>query len=123
MALYPSSLVRLIKRLSKLPGIGEKTAERLALHILSREPLLLFPQGTRSDSFDSIKAGAGFLYKKTKVPVIAARVYGTADVLPRGAKSLQRGKIRVVFDKVAELDPQDSREAIAAKIAAKIQNL
>jgi recombination protein RecR len=34
MALYPSSLVRLIKRLSKLPGIGEKTAERLALHIL-----------------------------------------------------------------------------------------
>lgn len=34
MALYPSSLVRLIKQLAKLPGIGEKTAERLALHIL-----------------------------------------------------------------------------------------
>jgi recombination protein RecR len=31
---YPQSLVRLIKRLSRLPGIGEKTAERLALHIL-----------------------------------------------------------------------------------------
>jgi recombination protein RecR len=39
MALYPSSLLRLIKQLAKLPGIGEKTAERLALHILraSRE--------------------------------------------------------------------------------------
>ena len=34
MALYPSSLVRLIKQLAKLPGIGEKTAERLALHLL-----------------------------------------------------------------------------------------
>ena len=34
MTFYPQSLVRLIKNLSKLPGIGEKTAERLALHIL-----------------------------------------------------------------------------------------
>jgi recombination protein RecR len=34
MECYPSSLVRLIKHLSKLPGIGEKTAARLALHIL-----------------------------------------------------------------------------------------
>ena len=31
---YPPSLVRLIKHLSKLPGIGEKSATRLALHIL-----------------------------------------------------------------------------------------
>lgn len=34
MEYYPPSLVRLIKHLSKLPGIGEKTAVRLALHIL-----------------------------------------------------------------------------------------
>ncbi len=34
MEFYPSSLVRLIKHLSKLPGIGDKTATRLALHIL-----------------------------------------------------------------------------------------
>jgi len=34
MEYYPPPLVRLIKDLSKLPGIGEKTATRLALHIL-----------------------------------------------------------------------------------------
>ena len=34
MEYYPPSLVRLIKHLSKLPGIGEKSATRLALHIL-----------------------------------------------------------------------------------------
>ncbi|MBW1740269.1 MAG: recombination protein RecR [Deltaproteobacteria bacterium] len=34
MDFYPPSLVRLIKHLSRLPGIGEKTAVRLALHIL-----------------------------------------------------------------------------------------
>ena len=31
---YPDSVLNLIKHLAKLPGIGEKTAERLAVHIL-----------------------------------------------------------------------------------------
>ena len=35
---YPQSIQTLIRNLSKLPGVGEKTAERLAIHIL-RKPL------------------------------------------------------------------------------------
>lgn len=35
---YPRSIRSLIRNLSKLPGIGEKTAERLAIHIL-RKPM------------------------------------------------------------------------------------
>jgi recombination protein RecR len=35
---YPLSILNLIKNLAKLPGVGEKTAERLAMHIL-RYPL------------------------------------------------------------------------------------
>jgi recombination protein RecR len=35
---YPESLRTLISNLSRLPGVGEKTAERLAIHIL-RQPL------------------------------------------------------------------------------------
>ena len=31
---YPDSVLLLIRHLAKLPGIGEKTAERLAAHIL-----------------------------------------------------------------------------------------
>ncbi len=31
---YPEPIIKLINSLSKLPGIGKKTAERLALHIL-----------------------------------------------------------------------------------------
>ncbi len=34
MSHYPSSLLKLIKHLSRLPGIGQKTAERLAMHII-----------------------------------------------------------------------------------------
>ncbi len=34
MSYYPASIQNLIKNIAKLPGIGEKTAERLALHTL-----------------------------------------------------------------------------------------
>ena len=37
MAQYPKPLNRLVAELSKLPGIGGKTAQRLAFHILSME--------------------------------------------------------------------------------------
>ena len=33
---YPESIRSLIRHLSKLPGVGEKTAERLAIHILRK---------------------------------------------------------------------------------------
>lgn len=35
---YPRSILNLIKNLARLPGVGEKTAERLAMHIL-RSPV------------------------------------------------------------------------------------
>ena len=34
MNYYPPSILDLIKNIAKLPGIGKKTAERLAMHIL-----------------------------------------------------------------------------------------
>jgi len=34
MSHYPATIVNLIKSICKLPGIGEKTAERLSMHIL-----------------------------------------------------------------------------------------
>ena len=35
MSYYPPTMIELIRQIAKLPGIGEKTAERLALHLLS----------------------------------------------------------------------------------------
>ena len=34
MGLYPKAVERLVAELSKLPGIGEKTAQRLAFHLI-----------------------------------------------------------------------------------------
>src|SRR6056297_1682847 len=37
MIQYPASITRLIRNFSRLPGIGEKSAERLVLHLLQTE--------------------------------------------------------------------------------------
>ena len=34
MSVYPESIDRLVGELTKLPGIGEKTAQRLAFHLI-----------------------------------------------------------------------------------------
>jgi len=44
---YPPSILALIRSLSRLPGIGEKTAERLALHVI-RSPRAEVDQLSRS---------------------------------------------------------------------------
>ena len=44
---YPESIRILIRSLAKLPGVGEKTAERLAIHLL-RQPLAEVEQLARS---------------------------------------------------------------------------
>src|SRR5882724_11484382 len=38
MQIVPSSVERLIEELGRLPGIGPRTAERLAFHILKNDP-------------------------------------------------------------------------------------
>lgn len=69
MTYYPPSLVRLIKHLSRLPGIGEKTATRLALHIL------------RSPDKDAKKLSESILEVKDKVR-LCSQCFGLADKDP-----------------------------------------
>ena len=69
MAFYPQSLVRLIKHLSKLPGIGEKTAERLALHIL------------RAPEADARALSESILEVKDKIR-FCSTCFGLADTNP-----------------------------------------
>ena len=47
MIYYPPSIRKAIQSISKLPGIGEKTAERLAMHLL-RAPRIDVEQLSRS---------------------------------------------------------------------------
>ncbi len=46
MQIVPSSVERLIEELGKLPGVGPRTAERLAFHLLKNDPLRSAALGT-----------------------------------------------------------------------------
>jgi len=69
MEYYPPSLVRLIRHLAKLPGIGEKTATRLALHIL------------RSSDGEAAALSKSILEVKEHVR-LCSRCFGLADTDP-----------------------------------------
>ncbi|MDD4955744.1 MAG: lysophospholipid acyltransferase family protein [Candidatus Omnitrophica bacterium] len=118
-----SAVLRKIKVVPLKRGTGDVHALRLGLKVLEKEPLLIFPQGTRSANYDSIKEGVGFLYKKSGAPIIAAKVYGTDKILPKGAKFPKFGKIKVIYAKVEGLSETDSREEISAKVVETIKNL
>ena len=104
-------------------GESDISAMRLSLKVLKTKPLLIFPQGHRSENFDEITAGVGFLCKKANVPVIVARIYGTDKVFPKGAKSFRKGKVKVIFSRVDNIKTGDTNKEIASKVMEKIKSL
>jgi 1-acyl-sn-glycerol-3-phosphate acyltransferase len=65
----------------------------------------------------------GFICKKAKVPVIAAKVSGTEKVFPKGAKFPRLGRIKVTFKKVDNIAADDTYEDITQKVIAAIKSL
>ncbi len=63
---YPDSILNVIRQISRLPGIGEKTAERLALHIL-RSP---------GQEAEQLAAAIHDLKEKTR---LCSRCYSLSD--------------------------------------------
>ncbi len=49
LQIVPSSVERLIEELGKLPGVGPRTAERLAFHILKNDPARAYSLGAAVD--------------------------------------------------------------------------
>ena len=104
-------------------GRGDIRAVRLALETLENKPLLIFPQGTRRASLEAANSGIGFLCKKAKVPVVAARIYGTDKEPSKEVNFFNRGEIRVVFARVDNIGEGDNYEDITRKVMDKIKNL
>lgn len=96
---------------------------RLLLGSLKVRPLLIFPEGTRRAGLENIQAGAGFLYKKSKVPVIAAKISGTDKFLSQGNSFFKKTRLEVVFKAVEGLNSSQSAQESAIKIAEAIKNI
>jgi len=70
MTMYPAPLARLIQEMSKLPGIGEKTAARLAFHMLKGEKEDVF---RLADSIGKLRQQMG----------LCDRCFGFSEVNPQ----------------------------------------
>jgi recombination protein RecR len=74
MSAYPAPLARLVQELSKLPGIGEKTAARLAFHML---------KGKKDDVFN-LAESIGKLRKEMGLCRIC---FGFSEVEPQSGET------------------------------------
>ena len=81
MANYPAPLARLIKELSKLPGIGEKTAGRLAFHLLK-------------ESAEDVDALAESVARLKRELGLCATCFGWSEAEPGNGEHLQCGICR-----------------------------
>ena len=113
-----------IKKLGAVPLKREKpdiTAMRTALKIIKNNcPLVIFPQGTRGQLMRS-KPGVGFLFKRTHVPIITAKIYGTDRALPKGARMIRFKKIKVFFDRIDNLEKEDDYRKVSLRVLEKIK--
>lgn len=69
MSGYPAPLARVIEQLSKLPGIGEKTAGRLAFHLLK-------------DGKESVLALAGSMERLKREMGLCPECFGLSEIPP-----------------------------------------
>ncbi|MCK4917549.1 MAG: 1-acyl-sn-glycerol-3-phosphate acyltransferase [Candidatus Omnitrophica bacterium] len=99
------------------------SALRMALKTLKTGSIGIFPQGTRSLNFEKVSSGVAFLQKKAKVPIIAAKIYGTDKALPKGAKFFKKEKVKIVFGKVDNIENSNTYDEIVLKVVNKIKNL
>jgi recombination protein RecR len=113
---YAEPITRLIQELAKLPGIGEKTAERLAFHLLAqpKSEALLLAQAVR-DLKEQVKSCAGCYTISEKDPCeicsdarrdqgIVCVVEQTRDLWAIERSGSYRGGYHVLHGHLAPLD-------------------
>lgn len=99
---------------------GDRTSSgrllaRMARALELRQSVLLFPEGTRSETGDvaSFKSGAFRIALRARVPILPVVVAGTRDAVPKGSLRFgRRAFVRMdVLPPVATdgLDPQDPK--------------
>ncbi|MCE9600208.1 MAG: 1-acyl-sn-glycerol-3-phosphate acyltransferase, partial [Spirochaetia bacterium] len=98
-------------------------------------PLLIFPEGTRSETGDiqPFKHGLGYLVAHTKADVLPVQIDGTHIALPKGKTVLRGRKVSVQIGKVIRyatleeetkgLSPTRTYDVIARKIEKAVRSI
>jgi len=116
MATFPAPLARVIQELVKLPGVGEKTATRLAFHLLRTDraavDALVAALGTLRDEMRLCSVCFAFTAQDpcalcsdpARNPEVICVVEGPADVIAVDGSGQFRGRYHVLHGSLAPLD-------------------
>lgn len=112
---------------------ADRGALKQALQVLQRgHVLMMYPEGTRSRDLQMHRpyAGAGFLARKSRVPIVPVAVWGSENVLPTGASWPRHSHVHIRFgdpfllpERNADGTPmshQQSADYMMAKVAAML---
>lgn len=89
-------------------GAADRRALKGAIELLKAGELLtMFPEGTRSRTGElgEFDLGAALAASRAGVPIVPCALTGTNVILPRGSKTLRRGKVAISF-----AEPVDTRQ-------------
>ena len=104
-------------------GKADISAIKTAIEIIKHgKSVCIFPQGRRGVSLDQVMGGVGFLCKKTKAPLVLAKIVGTDKVLPKGAKYFKRYPMKVIFRRAKDIDISQDYKAVARRIIENIES-
>jgi 1-acyl-sn-glycerol-3-phosphate acyltransferase len=97
----------------KNPESGFRSIEE-AKRLMSNKgvSVLLFAEGTRSRTgeIQPFKRGAFYLAARTGFPIIPVTINGASKILPKGSFKINRGELRIHFDKPVFTRPNPNKK-------------
>jgi 1-acyl-sn-glycerol-3-phosphate acyltransferase len=81
-------------------GAGRRSIDRAARLIREKGySFLIYPEGTRSweGKMLPFRRGGFFLALETGTPIVPVTIAGTYELMPRGARSIRKGRVRIAF--------------------------
>ena len=131
--MYTPAVARLIDELAKLPGIGPRTAQRLAYHILRQQPQDVLPLAA---AIVEVKEKIGFCRQcfnlaegelcgicadTRRDPRLLCVVEQPADILPLERTRTFAGLYHVLGGALSPIDGVEPRDLHLTELAARVQ--
>jgi len=118
-------LIKILGAISiKRGSLNVQVLKEVIKRVRNRQAVVIFPQGTRTESQDyPILPGVGLLLKKTKAPLVCARIFGTQCALPPGEKKIRFYPLKVVFSQPLYLNLNRPNIEIAKEVVKIIYSL
>jgi 1-acyl-sn-glycerol-3-phosphate acyltransferase len=96
----------------KRPKAAYKALLKALAFLKEGYSIVIFPEGTRSlnGKISTFKSGGIMLALRTDVAIVPLAIINTINILPKGGRRIQPGKVTIVIDRPIELRSYNERD-------------